>query len=269
MLPFSATTSSSHLTVLISVVAVLFVLLCILTTRLMQLINRRLCADLQRHESLITNLRSYGVMRFNSRESGNRARRTVDRSFPQVHFPVTISSFIEHDPDKDSVCPICLECFAATPVSTGPCAHKIHTACLIDWLVKDRSQSCPICRAPYTSNTPDILNSQRADMQAPSNESRNVLNVVVSEAVNPAAGGIQNSLYAGTDNRVDNASQVATVCSSGRDSRRDSIPSVEAVPNTPAQSQQSHLPNLSPNVMSSRTHCRAPCEVSLRIQGKE
>lgn len=246
MLPFSSVRASpsNNLGVLISVVSVIFLLLCVLLTRLMQLVNRRLCASLHQDGSRSSRInRSQGIIRFNSRDT-RHPRNDTDRQRP-IRFPSTILTFVASDDDNQTVCPICLDAFAVLPIAAGPCGHKMHAACLTDWLVKDRSQCCPICRACYNSESARLLHRQRAGNgnNVPGNESGPIVT---------ASGFVVNinSTRAVPDSPHDGASYMATVCSS----TRDSIASVEtASPMSPSRRRSSCL-SLPPPVARPRMH---------------
>lgn len=61
---------------------------------------------------------------------------------------------------EDGTCPICLDTLAVGgQVCAGDCGHPVHESCLFQWLVKDESMSCPVCRASFqilTSPPPDF-----------------------------------------------------------------------------------------------------------------
>lgn len=43
-------------------------------------------------------------------------------------------------------CGICLEPLGSGKITTGTCTHLFHYTCLMAWLARDKSQSCPTCR---------------------------------------------------------------------------------------------------------------------------
>ena len=62
---------------------------------------------------------------------------------------IELSSFYLRNELGEEVCPVCLEQLNMQKVSCGPCSHYVHTECLKRWLSKDKSKSCPVCRANY------------------------------------------------------------------------------------------------------------------------
>lgn len=245
MLPLiSIRTASSNLTVLISVVSIIFLLLCVLLTRLMQLVNRRLCASLNQGGTRSSRLnRSHGIIRFNSRDA-RHPRNDTHRQRP-IRFPSTILTSLASENESQTVCPICLDAFSVLPIAAGPCEHKMHAACLTDWLVKDRSQCCPICRACYNSDSARALHRQRTGTAT---------NVRVNESdpIISSSGFVANINNARIvlDNPHDDASYMGTVCSS----TRDSIPSVETTSAIPPSRRRSSCLSLPPPVARVRGH---------------
>lgn len=76
-------------------------------------------------------------------------------SFPRrAGKPPRIHSFVPGKEAADLPCPICLEPLGTLPVSEGLCRHSLHTACLIQWLVRDPHFSCPVCRSTYETACP-------------------------------------------------------------------------------------------------------------------
>lgn len=63
----------------------------------------------------------------------------------------------------DGLCPICLESLASGQVCTGSCGHPVHEACLLQWVIKDDSMSCPVCRASFQvelRSEPEVVGKQ-------------------------------------------------------------------------------------------------------------
>lgn len=50
--------------------------------------------------------------------------------------------------DTGKQCPICFESIMSHDLTTLPCAHSFHSACIGQWL--ERTQNCPLCRQPLT-----------------------------------------------------------------------------------------------------------------------
>jgi len=51
------------------------------------------------------------------------------------------------DTSQQNCCPICLDDYEeAVELTTLPCMHRFHTACITDWLLKDKCGSCPMCK---------------------------------------------------------------------------------------------------------------------------
>ena len=49
----------------------------------------------------------------------------------------------------EEICPVCYDQLREKMVSVGQCLHFVHTACLKQWLSRDKAQSCPVCRVKY------------------------------------------------------------------------------------------------------------------------
>jgi len=69
----------------------------------------------------------------------------------------TPSSYDDFDDDED-VCPICLDNFEIGDIvifsrhNHSSCSHVFHEDCLSQWLLEQRENECPICRACFISD---------------------------------------------------------------------------------------------------------------------
>jgi len=69
----------------------------------------------------------------------------------------TITTYDGFDDDED-VCPICLDNFEVGDTVMfsrhilGSCAHVFHEECLLQWLLEQRENECPTCRACFIAN---------------------------------------------------------------------------------------------------------------------
>lgn len=82
----------------------------------------------------------------------------------QIHTfnPQSLTSFISTGDETQIACPICLEPFGVDPVSAGSCNHKMHTACIRNWLMK--GVSCPVCREPFVDQSSEHQNQLSASV---------------------------------------------------------------------------------------------------------
>jgi hypothetical protein len=69
----------------------------------------------------------------------------------------TPSSYDDFDDDED-VCPICLDNFEVGDIvmfsrhNHSSCSHVFHEDCLLQWLLEQRENDCPTCRACFISD---------------------------------------------------------------------------------------------------------------------
>lgn len=86
-----------------------------------------------------------------AREAAREATRLARAELRAMNLKPKIMSFrICIDGLEDAICPICLDPLNANgQVCAGDCGHPVHETCLFQWLVKDDSMSCPVCRASF------------------------------------------------------------------------------------------------------------------------
>ncbi|KAJ7462724.1 hypothetical protein B0H11DRAFT_2054006 [Mycena galericulata] len=58
--------------------------------------------------------------------------------------------------EEELTCPICCDIFVATHL-LNPCGHSYCGPCAWQWIARNRTAGCPVCRAPLT-NTPMVPN---------------------------------------------------------------------------------------------------------------
>eukprot|EP00536_Pseudo-nitzschia_multiseries_P010185 jgi/Psemu1/25290/gm1.25290_g len=74
------------------------------------------------------------------------------------------SDCYDFDDDED-VCPICLDNFEVGDVvmwsrhGQGACSHAFHEDCLLQWLLEQRENECPTCRACFIGDTTTTTSS--------------------------------------------------------------------------------------------------------------
>lgn len=92
--------------------------------------------------------------------------------------PATNASYYDDFEDDEDVCPICLDNFEVGDMvmwsrhNHGTCSHAFHEDCLLQWLLEQRENECPTCRAcfindPVTTNptpsSPSLLTVAEGD----------------------------------------------------------------------------------------------------------
>lgn len=97
-----------------------------------------------------------------AREAAREASRLARAELRAMNLKPKIMSFrICIDGLEDGICPICLDPLNANgQVCAGDCGHPVHETCLFQWLVKDESMSCPVCRASFQIPTYPIPDSE-------------------------------------------------------------------------------------------------------------
>jgi hypothetical protein len=80
--------------------------------------------------------------------------------------------------DDDDVCPICLDNFEVGDMvmwsrhNHGSCSHAFHEDCLLQWLLEQRENECPTCRACFIA-TPDTDDSLTSSSSSSTDENEN------------------------------------------------------------------------------------------------
>eukprot|EP00533_Pseudo-nitzschia_delicatissima_P014579 CAMPEP_0197271626 /NCGR_PEP_ID=MMETSP1432-20130617/8808_1 /TAXON_ID=44447 /ORGANISM="Pseudo-nitzschia delicatissima, Strain UNC1205" /LENGTH=322 /DNA_ID=CAMNT_0042737067 /DNA_START=23 /DNA_END=991 /DNA_ORIENTATION=- len=89
---------------------------------------------------------------------GSTEGRT-ELSQPSTNNGTTTNSYPSYDfEDDEDVCPICLDNFEVEDTvmfsrhKEGSCAHVFHEECLLQWLLEQRENECPTCRACFIAD---------------------------------------------------------------------------------------------------------------------
>lgn len=84
---------------------------------------------------------------------------TSELSQPSTNNGATTNSYPSYDfEDDEDVCPICLDNFEVEDTvmfsrhNEGSCAHVFHEECLLQWLLEQRENECPTCRACFIAD---------------------------------------------------------------------------------------------------------------------
>ena len=60
-----------------------------------------------------------------------------------------LRSFMLTGDHGEEMCPVCFDELKTQMVSVGQCLHFVHTSCLKQWVSRDKSNACPVCRIEY------------------------------------------------------------------------------------------------------------------------
>ncbi len=83
----------------------------------------------------------------------------TELSKPSTNNGATTNSYPSYDfEDDEDVCPICLDNFEVEDTvmfsrhNEGSCSHVFHEECLLQWLLEQRENECPTCRACFIAD---------------------------------------------------------------------------------------------------------------------
>lgn len=148
----------------------------------------------------------------------------------------TPSSYNDIDDDED-VCPICLDNFEVGDIvmwsrhNNSSCSHAFHENCLLQWLLEQRENECPTCRAcfisdqaanPSSASTSDTDENSSSLSEEPEDSSTDDESIV-NEISGDIEEGNANSEI-GNSKHIDDNSKSDCVgdCSDGSSETRDS-----------------------------------------------
>ena len=99
---------------------------------------------------------------FGSAEETLESSQSSTNNCPAKHDDSTCYDDFEDDED---VCPICLDSFEVGDIvmfsrhNHGSCSHVFHEECLLQWLLQQRENECPTCRACFIANATNSTTS--------------------------------------------------------------------------------------------------------------
>jgi len=152
-------------------------------------------------------------------------------SSPPAPAPTQTPSF--YDDDDDDVCPICLDNFEVGDMvmwsrhNHGSCSHAFHEDCLLQWLLEQRENECPTCRACFIA-TPDTDDSSTSSSSSTTDENENSTaepegtgsSSTEEETVDESHGDIEQGNSTNGDN-VEDENNTRGDCNSDNDEMAD------------------------------------------------
>ncbi|VEU40988.1 unnamed protein product [Pseudo-nitzschia multistriata] len=125
---------------------------------------------------------------------------------PAQQQPPSSSLCYDFEDDED-VCPICLDNFEVGDMvmwsrnaGKHSCSHVFHEECLLQWLLEQRENECPTCRACFIEMDDKTEENENDESTAPSTG---------GEASQPGAnndGDIEEGIVSGNETNLDNES---------------------------------------------------------------
>eukprot|EP00537_Pseudo-nitzschia_pungens_P005919 CAMPEP_0172358014 /NCGR_PEP_ID=MMETSP1060-20121228/2353_1 /TAXON_ID=37318 /ORGANISM="Pseudo-nitzschia pungens, Strain cf. cingulata" /LENGTH=482 /DNA_ID=CAMNT_0013079011 /DNA_START=288 /DNA_END=1736 /DNA_ORIENTATION=- len=105
-----------------------------------------------------------------SEDSGDSSSSHAEKEEPALPPPDTYNSSNCYDFDDDEdVCPICLDNFEIGDMvmwsrhGHGSCSHAFHEDCLMQWLLEQRENECPTCRACFIGDPSTTVQSASSE----------------------------------------------------------------------------------------------------------
>merc|ERR1712176_1210471 len=146
----------------------------------------------------------------NSEDSGENFGSTTEiKDQPQPHSATTTNVITTYDgfDDDEDVCPICLDNFDVGDIvmfsrhNLCSCAHVFHEECLMQWLLEQRENECPTCRARFiaepdtdstTTSSSSVTGDSDENITADSDEANEML--VHAEIIGDVEEGNSNKI---------------------------------------------------------------------------